>query len=442
MQPQTPAESAHPAGHLRRSLGPSHLWGLAVGLVISGEYFGWSYGWSAAGTLGFLVATLMVAVLYTAFIFSYTELSASMPSAGGPFTYALRALGPWGGFVAGFATLVEFVFAPPAIAFAVGKYLSVVAPSIDPDTAAALFVIAFGVLNLFAIKQSARFELVVTLLAVAELCVFMAVAGPHFESRNFLSDPWMGGVPGIFAAIPFAIWFFLGIEGVAMTSEEVMNPKRDLPIGYITGIVTLVVLALGVMLAAGGVGDWKKLSNLDFPIPAAIAMALGEGSPWTKAFAAIGLFGLIASLNGIIVGAARQVFAVARAGLLPRWLGWTNRADVPHTAVLACTGAGLLSILTGTTAQVITLSAIGAALMYVMAMASLFVLRRRAPEMERPFRAPLYPYFPAVALVLSLVSLVAIVWYNALLTLIFLGLFALCAAYFVLRGRKRMANPA
>jgi ethanolamine permease len=90
-----------------------------------------SYGWKA-GTLGFLVATVLVATMYTTFIFSFTELSTAIPHAGGPFAYARRAFGPTGGFIAGFATLVEFLFAPPAIALAIGAYLNVQFPALDP----------------------------------------------------------------------------------------------------------------------------------------------------------------------------------------------------------------------------------------------------------------------------------------------------------------------
>ena len=109
---------------LKKTLSGLHLWGIAVGLVISGEYFGWSYGWALAGTLGFLVTTAFIAVMYTTFIFSFTELTTAIPHAGGPFAYSYRAFGPLGGYVAGFSTLVEFVFAPPAIALAIGAYLN------------------------------------------------------------------------------------------------------------------------------------------------------------------------------------------------------------------------------------------------------------------------------------------------------------------------------
>lgn len=107
------ASGQRSSGQLKQVLGTWQLWGLAVGLVISGEYFGWSYGWAQAGTLGFLVTTLVVAVMYTSFIFSFTELTTAIPDAGGPFAYARRAFGPLGGAIAGWATLIEFVFAPP-----------------------------------------------------------------------------------------------------------------------------------------------------------------------------------------------------------------------------------------------------------------------------------------------------------------------------------------
>ena len=222
-------DSKQPA--LKRTLGAFHLWGIAVGLVISGEYFGWSYGWAQAGTLGFLVTSVLVAAMYTAFIFSFTELTTSIPHAGGPFAYAYRAFGPVGGYIAGFATLVEFVFAPPAIAMAIGAYLNVQFPALDPKWVAVGAYLVFMSLNLVGVGIAATFELLVTLLAIFELLVFMGVVSPGFSMANFAANGWagesefsLGAISGIFAAIPFAIWFFLAIEGAAMAAEEAKEP--------------------------------------------------------------------------------------------------------------------------------------------------------------------------------------------------------------------------
>src|SRR5690606_18418942 len=148
---------------------------IAVGLVISGEYFGWNYGWGVAGTIGFLLATLLVTLLYVTFIFSFTELTTSIPHAGGPFAYVHRALCPIGALVAGYATLVEFLLATPAIAFALGSYLHFLYPSLPVLTMGIVVYVLLTVLNLFGIKESAGFSLVITLLAVAELLVYMGI---------------------------------------------------------------------------------------------------------------------------------------------------------------------------------------------------------------------------------------------------------------------------
>src|SRR4029077_20074388 len=100
---------SHSTASLRKILRPIHIWAIAVGLVISGEYFGWNYGWGVSGTVGFLISTLLVTVMYLTFIFSFTELTTAIPHAGGPFAYAYRAFGWWGGFIAGYATLIEFL---------------------------------------------------------------------------------------------------------------------------------------------------------------------------------------------------------------------------------------------------------------------------------------------------------------------------------------------
>ncbi|WP_296256837.1 MULTISPECIES: ethanolamine permease [unclassified Pseudomonas] len=430
---------------LKPTLGTLHLWGLAVGLVISGEYFGWSYGWGTAGTLGFLVTTLMVAVMYTCFIFSFTELTTAIPNAGGPFAYSLRAFGVRGGMIAGLATLIEFVFAPPAIAMAIGAYLNVQFPSLDPRVAAIGAYIVFMTLNILGVSIAATFELVVTVLAVAELLVFMGVVAPGFSFSNFVLGGWAGSdtfslpaISGIFAAIPFAIWFFLAIEGAAMAAEEAKDPKRTIPRAYVAGILTLVVLAIGVMIFAGGVGDWRALANINDPLPQAMKAVVGNNSNWMHMLVWIGLFGLVASFHGIILGYSRQFFALARAGFLPPSLAKLSRFQTPHRAIIAGGVIGIAAILSDglinlqgmtLTAAMITMSVFGAIVMYIVSMLSLFKLRRSEPNLERSFRAPGYPIVPGIALVLAVVCLIAMVWFNLLICGIFVCLMAVGALF-------------
>ena len=427
---------------LQKKLGALHLWAIAVGLVISGEYFGWSYGWASAGTLGFLAATLAIAVMYIAFIFSFTELTTAIPNAGGPFAYGLHAFGPLGGAIAGFATLIEFLFAPPAIALAIGTYLQVQFPGLDARKAAVGAYVLFITLNITGIKIAATFELAVTVLAVGELLVFMGVMAPTFSIANFTSNGWAGAdqfsaaaIPGILAALPFAIWFFLAIEGVAMAAEEAKDPRRTIPIAYITGIVTLVALAFGVMLLAGGSGDWAQLANRNDPLPEAMKRAGGQNSGWLHMRVWLGLFGLVASFHGIIMGYARQMFALGRAGFLPPVMARLHpRFRTPHVATIAGGVIGVATIYSDSfvqiagqplTASIVTLSAMGALLMYTVAMAALFRLRAIEPDLVRPFRAPLYPFLPALALLMAAAALILMLVTNPIMALVFGALMAL-----------------
>lgn len=444
------------SSQLKPTLNAWHLWGLAVGLVISGEYFGWSYGWASAGTLGFLVTALMVAAMYTTFIFSFTELTTAIPHAGGPFAYAQRALGDTGGFIAGFATLVEFVFAPPAIALAIGAYLNVQFPGVDPKLMAVGAYLIFMTLNIVGVKTAATFELFVTVLAIFELLVFMGVVAPGFSWTNFTAQGWAGSdtfsgaaVAGMFAAIPFAIWFFLAIEGVAMAAEEAHDPHRTIPRAYIGGILTLLVLAIGVMVFAGGAGDWRQLSNINDPLPQAMKMIVGENSGWLHMLVWIGLFGLVASFHGIILGYSRQIFALARAGFLPRGLATIHpRFRTPWVATLAGGAVGMAAIFSDEliqfngqtlTANIVTMSVLGAIVMYICSMVSLFVLRRKEPDLARPFPAIGYPVVPAIALGLAVLCLGAMVWFNLLVSAVFVGLMAVAYAYHRLTPHHREA---
>lgn len=442
---------------LKPTLGTLHLWGIAVGLVISGEYFGWSYGWGVAGTLGFLVTTLLIASMYTCFIFSFTELTTAIPHAGGPFAYSRRAFGETGGLIAGLATLIEFVFAPPAIAMAIGAYLNVQYPALNPKYAAVGAYVIFMTLNILGVKLAAMFELVVTVLAVLELLVFMGVVSPGFSLANFAAHGWAGsdsfGLPavsGIFAAIPFAIWFFLAIEGAAMAAEEAKDPTRTIPKAYISGILTLVVLAIGVMLLAGGAGDWRSLSDINDPLPQAMKMIVGAHSNWMHMLVWIGLFGLIASFHGIILGYSRQFFALARAGYLPPALAKLSRFQTPHRAIIAGGVIGIAAIFSdgwinlqgmSLTAAMITMAVFGAIVMYIMSMLSLFRLRRIAPDLPRSFRAPGYPIVPAIALGLAVICLLAMLWFNALIGAVFVGFMLVGYGYFLLTHRQRANAP-
>ena len=432
--------------HLSRVLGPMHLWALAVGLVISGNYFGWSYGMESGGPMGLLIALIPVTLFYVTFMLSYSELATMIPHAGGPSAYARRAMGPFGGYLNGVSCLIEFVFAPPAIALAVGGYVENLSggalPAI-PTAIGAYFLFIF--INYLGMKTSAKFETIVTIIALIGLVIFWVAAAPHFEWERIGSLE--NGTPGVMGAVTFAIWFYLAMEGGAMAAEEMKDPQKDIPKGFLSGNVTLMIMGVLTLLFTAGITNYKDVMAIDFPLPAALEGAYGKGAMIAKVVNVLGLFGLIASLHGIIVGYSRQTYAMARTGYLPKFLAQINpKTHAPVWALLVpgLLGIGVISlglfkkeIATGLTATMITISVFGSVVMYIVSLISLFILRQREPELKRPFKVS-YPIIPAISLILAFFCLYCVITYNTATLVWVLAVYAVALAYYFIWGNKRI----
>lgn len=425
---------------LERKLGPFMLWGLGVGYVISGMYFGWNLGLEKGGTLGLAVATALVVVMYVCFTFTYTELACAIPRAGGAFDYAYRALGRDWGFVAGWAQVMEFVFAPPAIAAAIGAYFGLffeVPPLVIPLSGslyevpwvAMVAYLMFTGLNVIGVRAAAVFELVITILAVAELLIFAGVTLPHFELGNLAHNALPNGISGIFAAIPFAIWFYLAIEGVANVAEETIDPQRNVLLGFGSAIATLVLLCMLTFASSVGVAGWEAIvfnpdgTASDSPLPLALAQVVTPTDPMFHLLVGIGLLGLVASFHGIILAGGRATLEFGRVGMAPRILGRVHSTfKTPAWALLANMAVGMVALLTGRTGEIITLACFGAVTLYMISMVSALQLRKKEPGLERPFRVPFFPWPAYVALAIAMICFVSLTWFNLVLAGIYLGM--------------------
>lgn len=431
---------------LKKVLSPLMLWGLGVGYVISGMYFGWNLGLAEGGTYGLALATFFIIIMYFTFTFSYTEMACAIPRAGGAFEYANRGLGKHLGFIAGIAQNIEFVFAPPAIAAAIGAYLNLLYPSVDLMVFAIGAYFIFTVINILGVKIAASFELVITILAVIELLIFAGVTLPEFQLENLRSNPMPNGFSGAFAAIPFAIWFFLAIEGVANVAEEAVNPQRSVLIGFGSAILTLVALCVLTFVSAVGVAGWEAVvypegSTVasDSPLPLAISYVVHSGHILYKLLVGIGLLGLVASFHGIILAGGRSTFEFGRVGYAPRVLGKVHsKFRTPANALIINMLVGIFALYTGKTSEIITIACFGALCLYIVSMVAFFALRKKEPNMERPFKVPLFPWFPAIALIIAIIALIAMVIYNPMIALIFVGIIGLSYLYFLVFLHKKM----
>jgi ethanolamine permease len=401
-------------------------------------YFGWNLGLAEGGTAGLAIATVGAILLYVTFTFSYTELACAIPRAGGVFDYATRGLSRDLGFVAGVAQIIEFLFAPPAIAAAIGAYFQLFLPGLPVTAIAIVAYVVFTLLNIYGVRTAAGFELFVTILAVVELLIFSGVTLPHFSWGNVAHNAFPHGWKGVWAAVPFAIWFFLGLEGVANVAEETVRPQRNVVIGFGSALATLVVLCVLVFLSSVGVAGWEAIvypspgaAASDKPLPLALSKVTGSSGWAYHLLVSIGLMGLVASFHGLILAAGRATLEFGRVRYLPAALGRTLIGrGTPANALLANMVVGVVALLTGRTDEIITISVFGALTLYVLSMVTVLALRKKEPLLERPFRTPWYPVFPVFALAVASACLIAMITLYIKLSVIYFSLLLLSYIWF------------
>lgn len=358
---------------------------------------------------GFMIAILIVTVFYGTFMFSYAELSTAMPKADASGEFAARTMGRAGGFFAGFSCVIEFLFATPAIAISIGAYVNFIAPSIPVTAAALVFYVIFVAVNCLGVKTAALIETVVTIVAIIGLIIFAGASAGHIQATKLIGgNIYKGGFSGIFNAVPFAIWFYLGAEGGAMSAEECKNPKKDIPKSFTISMITLMVLALVTFVCTAGILDVKALSATNSPIPDTLNVIFGNGNMLSKIMSFIGLFGLVASLHGLTIGYSRQVFAMSRANYLPDFLSHTNSKGAPVPAIIVPSIIGMLFVFLNNTATIIVISCFGTIALHALSMISFFILRKKESNMERPYKVSIA--FPVIALTLNVIFLITTIY--------------------------------
>ncbi|MCH0539426.1 ethanolamine permease [Streptomyces sp. MUM 203J] len=431
------------------------LTGLGVGYVVSGDYSGWNIGLAEGGFGGLAVAMVLMGTMYACLVFSLAELSAILPSAGGGYGFARRALGTWGGFLTGTAILIEYILAPAAIAIFIGDYvesLGLFGLTSGWPVYLACFAVFIGI-HLWGVGEALRFSLIVTAIAVAALLIFAVGAFTEFRASTLTDIPvsadafgansWLPyGLLGIWAAFPFGMWFFLGVEGVPLAAEEAKDPVRSMPRAMSLSMAVLILLAVVTFFAATGARGAAAIQDAGNPLVVALE---GDGgpTPLSRFVNYAGLAGLVASFFSLIYAGSRQLFALSRAGYLPRFLSLTSRRKSPYLGLLIPGALGFaLAAGTGDGARMLNMAVFGATISYALMALSHIVLRRREPHLERPYRTPGGVLTSSVAFVLALAALVATFLVDKDAAFVALGVYVIAVAYFAFYSRHRLVASA
>lgn len=442
---------------LKKPLRTIHIWGLAVGVVITGEYFGWNFGLPVGGPLGVLMAGLIVSLLYLTWVLTLTELSVAIPLSGGPYAYGRRAGGKFLGFIMGWSFFVECLFATIGTGLATGAYVAFLfnrdSPSLFWTTAfAVLTVLVFFLVQATGVKEQATIMLWLTYAAIIALVWFWLGTSPDWASSNIVTEPLLPeSWTGVLGAVPFALWFLVIIETVALAPEEAEDPQRSIPIGMTLGQLTLIVLViLTVLTTTAAYADFGAdgTGGSLFPLSFVFDKVYPGNDILVLAFGTLAVSGMIVSYNGMIYATSRQSYSLGRAGYFPKALGSvhpTRRTPVVSLAVWSAVAIGF--IIWGywnatATATAILISTFTALVWYVLAVICLFILRRREPLLARPYRVPIYPWLPVFVGLLSIFAGYYYAFYNRNILWWTLFLYLGATAYYLLWGRKQVQEHA
>jgi ethanolamine permease len=365
--------------------------------------------------------------MYICMVFSISELSAALPHAGGFYSFTRNAFGPLGGFLCGVTDTIEYLLTPAVVVVAVAGYLHKLMPNVPtPVWWIACYVLFVGI-NVAGIELTLRVGMIITCVAVLVLLIFsfFAVAKGAFQPALLFNVPpdeghSPTGLPkgwfGVFAAMPFAIWWYLAIESLPLAAEETHTAARDVPRALITGIFTMLALSLLVLVLNTGVGGGAlAMSASDAPLADGFTALFGE-SALTKFLVVIGLTGLLATMHASTYAYGRVLFALSRAGYFPRWMSLTHaRRQTPYMALIFGGVVGLfcatLISFSGAKGKVgsalLNMAVFGAVISYIMVMASFIKLRISYPDLPRPYRSPLGISGAVVGAILSLIALLA-----------------------------------
>jgi ethanolamine permease len=400
-----------------------------------------------------MIATLLMATMYTCMCFSLAELSSMIPTAGGGYGFARRAFGPWGGFLTGTAILIEYSIAPAAIATFIGAYCESLF-GIGGWVVYLAFYVAFIGIHIYGVGEALKLMFVITAIAAVALVVFIVAMVPHFSVDNLFDIPPTDaagastflpfGYVGIWTAIPYGMWFFLAIEGVPLAAEETNDPQKNLPRGLIGGILVLLCFAALILTFGPGGAGSATIINAGDPLVAALQSpnAYG-GSTWISAFVnLVGLAGLVASFFSVIFAYSRQIFALSRAGYLPRFLSLTGKHKSPIPALVVPGIIGFLLALSGEGDLLILVAVFGATISYVLMMASHISLRVKEPLLERPYRTPGGIVTSGTACVLGCVALIAGFLVDPRVVIGAAVVYAVLIAYFAFYSRHHLVAQA
>jgi APA family basic amino acid/polyamine antiporter len=442
---------------LKRVLGPVNLITLGIGAIIGAGIFVLTGTTAAQFTGPAIVYSFILAGLGCAFAgLCYAEFASLIPIAGSAYTYGYATLGELFAWIIGWDLILEYAFGaatvasgwsanvilllqhlgipvPPQLAATPGtdmvqyegiwRAASTIPGTVDlatlPHVTAAFNLVAFlaicavTTVLVIGIKESANLNTAIVFVKIGTVLVFIAVAAVYVLSHpSQASANWHPFIPpntgkfgqygwsGIVRGAGVIFFAYIGFDAVSTAAQEAKNPKRDMPIGILGSLAICTVLYLATSFLLTGV---VKYTQLNVAAPVAVGME-ATGLAWGTYLVLIGsIMGLSTVMLVMLLGQSRVFYSMSRDGLLPPWAGKIHpRFRTPYISSIT------VGIFVAVFAAVIPIGilgelvSIGTLLAFVIVCAGVWILRRKQPELHRPFKTPMVPLVPILGILISL----------------------------------------
>ncbi|MDP2956591.1 MAG: amino acid permease [Longimicrobiales bacterium] len=413
-------EESHPTS-LPRVLGLWDIIAIVVGGVIGSGIFivPAAIATELPSPLLFLGVWVVGGVLSLFGALAFAELAAMYPHAGGAYVYLREAYGSLTAFLFGwtiFLVVDSGSIATLAVAFST-KFLPyfVTLPPLGSKLVAAAVIVLLVAVNYVGVRAGANVQNVLTIIkfgALVGVCAAVALfaegSWSHFVAPAPEPPSWsLAGSFGV--ALVAVLWAYKGWEGASYSSGETRNPARNLPLGFLLGTLAIIGIYLATNLAylyvlpTGDIATSERIAS--------DAMSLAIGPIGASLITLIILFSIAGAVNQILLTSPRIYFAMAKDGLFLRTMADVHpRFRTPHHAIVGMGIWALVLSLSGTFEQLFTYVVFGQWLFFGLTAGAVFVLRRKRPDLPRPYRATGYPFTPALfivsALLISLSTLV------------------------------------
>lgn len=383
---------------LSKQLGVLHIYAIATGAMISSGLFVLPGIAAAKAGPAVIIAYALSGILLLPSLFAVAELATAMPRAGGTYFFISRSLGGMFGTIDGIGVWLALILKTSIALVGLGAYLSPYV-GLDIIPIAIIACVIFLIMNYIGAKEAAKLQVSMVLLMLIILTWLIFTGIPHIDSEKL--NPFMPyGSEPILSTAAFLFISYIGLTKVASMAEEVKEPERNIPLGMLLSLFSVMLIYGLVVWVVVGVVPPEELHKSLTPVSMAAQRTVGPWGAHLISLAASLAFATTA--NAGILSSSRYLLAMSRDKVIPETMSKLSRFNTPTNGILLSSMVIILIILATGLEQIAKLASTFQLLVFGMVNVAVIVMRESGIKSYDPgFKIPLYPYMPVAGIMIS-----------------------------------------